>query len=233
MAGRGLLVTATDTGVGKTIVTAGLCGALAARGPSVGIFKPLQSGSLLDDPEGDAATLVRLGGLSATPAEICLAAFAAPLAPAVAAAREGRTVSLTEVVARARELERACDLLLVEGAGGLLVPMGEEWTIADLAVALGYPVLVVARAGLGTVNHTALTVEALRARGLVVAGVVLNATQEPDPSWVDNPALIERLAAVRVLGSVARIDPLTPDTVAAAVAAAVDFDGLLAAVGPA
>lgn len=233
MAGRGLLVTATDTGVGKTIVTAGLCGALAARGLGVGVFKPLQSGNLLDDPEGDAATLVRLGGLPTTPAAICVAAFAAPLAPAVAAAREGRSVALAPVVERARELADTCELLLVEGAGGLLVPMGEGWTVADLAVALGYPVLVVARAGLGTVNHTALTVEALRARGLAAAGVVLNATQEPDPSWADNPALIERLADVRVLGSVPRIEPLAPETVAAAAAAHVDLDALLTAVGPA
>ncbi|MEZ5098791.1 MAG: dethiobiotin synthase [Thermoleophilia bacterium] len=206
MPGRGLLVTATDTGVGKTVLTAGLCGALAARGLAMGVFKPLQSGNALDDPDGDAATLVRLGGLAATPGEICCAAFEAPLAPAVAAAREGRSVALGPVLERAGELAAACELLLVEGAGGLLVPMGEDWTVADLAVALGHPVLVVARAGLGTVNHTALTVEALRARGLDVAGVVLNATQEPDPSWADNPALIERLADVAVLGSVLRID---------------------------
>ena len=150
MNGRGYFVTATDTGVGKTVVTAGLAAALRARGRDVAIFKPVQSGALADDPAGDAALL----------GADCLYAFTAALAPLVAARAEGRQVELEPILERARKLEREHELLLVEGAGGLLVPLAPGLDVAGLAEALGLPLVVVARAGLGTVNHTLLTVEA-------------------------------------------------------------------------
>ena len=191
MSGRGYFVTATDTAVGKTVVTAGLAAALRAHGRDVAVFKPVQSGALADDPAGDAALL----------GADCVYAFSAPLAPLVAARAEGRTISLNPIVERAEELAREHEILLVEGAGGLLVPLADGLDMADLALALDLPLIVVARAGLGTVNHTLLTIEAARARGLELAGVILNG--KSDESTTDNAALIE--AAARGAGSGVRV----------------------------
>ena len=193
MTGRGYFVTATDTGVGKTFVTAGLAAALRARGRDVAVFKPVQSGALADDASGDAALL----------GADCVYAFRAPLAPLVAARVEGRQIELEPILERARELEREHEILLVEGAGGLLVPLSDDLDVAGLATALGLPLVVVARAGLGTVNHTLLTIEAARARGLEVAGVVLNG--DGDESTEDNPALIEVRSGARVLARIPRL----------------------------
>ena len=196
MSGRGYFVTATDTGVGKTFITAALATALRAHGRDVALFKPVQSGATADDPSGDA---VLLGA-------DCVYGFAASLAPLVAARAEGKTIELEPILARARELAHEHELLLVEGAGGLLVPLADKLDLADLAVALGLPLVVVARAGLGTVNHTLLTIEAARARGLELAGVVLNG--ESDESTADNATLIEAGSGVRVLAQVPRLaDP--------------------------
>jgi dethiobiotin synthetase len=175
---RGFFVTGTDTGVGKTVVTGGLAVALRAEGRTVGILKPVQSGARADDPAGDAALL------GAT----CVYAFEAPLAPLVAARLEGAAVELEPVVRAAERLAAANDVLLVEGAGGLLVPLAEGLLVADVARALALRLVVVARAGLGTVNHVLLTLDAARARGLEVAAVVLNGNE--DASTPDNPALI-------------------------------------------
>ena len=192
----GYFVTATDTGVGKTFVTAALAAALRARGRDVAVFKPVQSGALADDPSGDAALL----------GADCVYAFRTPLAPLVAARAERRQIELEPILERARELEREHEILLVEGAGGLLVPLSDDLDVAGLAAALGLPLLIVARAGLGTVNHTLLTIEAARARGLEVAGVVLNG--DGDESTDDNPALIEARSSVRVLARIPRLaDP--------------------------
>ena len=196
MKARGYFITATDTAVGKTVVTAGLAASLRARGLDVAVFKPVQSGALANDPTGDAALL----------GADCLYSFAAPLAPLVAARAEGTKIELEPILARARELAREHELLLVEGAGGLLVPLAPGLDVADLAAALGLPLIVVARAGLGTVNHTLLTIEAARARGLELTGVVLNG--ESDESATDNATLIEAGSGVRVLAQVPRLaDP--------------------------
>jgi dethiobiotin synthetase len=193
---RGYFVTATDTGVGKTVVTAGLAAVLRARGLDVAIFKPVQSGALADDPAGDAALL----------GADCVYSFAAPLAPLVAARAEGKTIELEPILERARKLANEHELLLVEGAGGLLVPLAPGLDMADLAVALALPLIIVARAGLGTVNHTLLTIEAAKARGLTVAAVVLNGAS--DKSTADNTALIEASSEARVLARIPRLaDP--------------------------
>ena len=198
---RGLFVTATDTGVGKTEVACAIVRAARAAGLDVGAMKPAQSGHARGEPS-DAERLGEAAG-GADPMDlVCPYTFAAPLAPAVAARLEGVEVSLPRILAAARALAARHAALVVEGAGGLLTPLSERETYADLARALALPVLVVARAGLGTVNHTALTVEALRARGLEVAGVVLNRlSPEGDPSEPYNAAAIERQSGARVLAS--------------------------------
>jgi dethiobiotin synthetase len=194
---RGFFVTGTDTGIGKTLVTAAVALALRARGVDARVIKPVQTG------EGDAAELKRLVGLSESTAEIAPFSFTAPLAPLVAARLEGRALDVDEVVERVRALSESHELTIVEGVGGLLVPVGPGWTVADLAAELRLPLLVVARAGLGTVNHTLLTLAEAERRGLDVAGVVLNGYgREADPSEVDNGDLIESFTGVPVIARI-------------------------------
>jgi dethiobiotin synthetase len=198
---RGLFVTATDTGVGKTEVACALVSGARAAGLDVGAMKPAQSG--LTPGEASDAERLREAAGGADPLElVCPYQFEPPLAPGVAARLAGVEISLPRLVEAARTLASRHAALVVEGAGGLLVPLTPSQTYADLAVALGLPVLVVARAGLGTVNHAALTIEALRARGLGLAGVVLNRTGPGDDASVPhNAAEIERLTGARVLAT--------------------------------
>jgi dethiobiotin synthetase len=181
-------------------VTGAIARLCLRRGLDVGVAKPVQSGALADDPEGDTMLLRAAAGVADRPEDICPYAFAAPLAPLVAARLEGRAVERDVVLASVAAIAERHGTALVEGAGGLIVPVGEDWTIADLAAWIDLPVLVVGRAGLGTVNHTLLTVEAARRRGLDVAGVVLNGLREDtDGSASTNPELIEAFGDVPVL----------------------------------
>ena len=180
-----LLVTGTDTGVGKTVVTAALAATALASGVKVAVVKPAQTGVTADEP-GDLDDVRRLTGLAELHEGVRLLE---PLAPTTAGRRQGVALPSVEVHAKAvEELAASHELVLVEGAGGLLVGLDDDgYDIADLAAHLSVPFsfLVVARAGLGTLNHTGLTVEALRARGLPIAGVVIG-------SWPAEPELAER-----------------------------------------
>jgi dethiobiotin synthetase len=183
-----LLVTGTDTGVGKTYVTAALAAACVESGLRVAVLKAAQTG-----PDDDAAWIAaRVPGVVVRTA----LRYEAPVAPAVAARLEGAPEpSLEPIVAAARELRASAGGILVEGSGGLLVPINERETFADLALALQLPLLIVARPGLGTLNHTALTVEVARARGITVAGVIVCGTSaEPDVAERTNLTELRRLA---------------------------------------
>jgi dethiobiotin synthetase len=177
-----IVITGTDTGVGKTITTAAIAATATAAGQRVAVVKPTQTGTA-DGDEPDAVTVSRL----AEPVTIrTLASFPDALAP-LAAARVAGEDPLTAVMAQLaiRSIAEDHDLTLIEGAGGLLVPLGEGgWTILDLAAALGATAVVVARAGLGTLNHTALTLDAL-ARREIPAMVVFGA-------WPAEPELVHR-----------------------------------------
>lgn len=179
-----VVVSGTGTEIGKTVVTAAVAAAACAAGRSVAVLKPAQTG-VGPGERGDADEVVRLAGSGVTGCE--LARFPEPLAPETAARRAGMAPVRPDAVAEAAEkLAAEHDLVLVEGAGGLLVrydPQGG--TLADAARLLGAPVLVVAAAGLGTLNLAALTGEALRARGLTALGVVVG-------SWPKAPGLAER-----------------------------------------
>jgi dethiobiotin synthetase len=193
---RGLFIVGTDTGVGKTEVACALLAEARARGLDAIGMKPAQSGVVAGEPSDAERLRAACGGVEPLEA-ICPHSHAAPLAPAVAARLEGREISLAVVVEAARALAARHAAIVVEGAGGLLVPLTARETYADLAVALALPVLVVARAGLGTVNHTALTVEALRRRALAVAAIVLDrTTSEDDPSVPHNAGEIARLTGI-------------------------------------
>lgn len=191
-----LVVSGTGTGVGKTVVTAAV--AVLAPGRTA-VLKPAQTGVGPDEP-GDLAEIARLVP-GVTTRE--LARYPEPLAPATAARRAGAgSVTPAAAAAAARELARDHDLVLVEGAGGLLVRFDDDGgTLADVAAALGAPVLVVAAAGLGTLNHTALTVEALAARGVACAGVVVGAwPAEPDLAARCNLADLPAVTGVPLRG---------------------------------
>jgi len=227
----GLFITATDTDVGKTVATAAIAHALRAAGVDPGVFKPVQSGHAVEDPAGDVGRLRAWGDLPEAPSRLNVYAFEAPVAPLVAAREACVTIKLSQLTTRASELADACDLLLVEGAGGFFVPLGEGWTIADLAVSLAFPVLIVARAGLGTVNHTVLTVRAARSVGLDVVGVLLNGQVDPDdPSGASNGRLIEEFGDVAVIGRLPWLaGTLSSHRVAAELAPTIDVRALRAA----
>lgn len=198
---RGIFITGTDTGVGKTVITAGVAAALRAEGLDVGVCKPIQSGNLAGDPEGDTMQLLALTGLDDAPAMVNRYSYSAPLAPLMAARLESEAISSEEVLGHIAQMDGVHDSLLIEGAGGFMVPLAEGWTVANLAGSLGYPVLIVARPGLGTVNHTVMTAMMVQAIGLEVAGVVLNGwLPDTDASSRDNAAMIEEFGGVKVLG---------------------------------
>jgi dethiobiotin synthetase len=202
----GLFVTATDTGVGKTYVTALIARALRSAGRVVGAYKPVCSGADIAANGtvswDDITALTDAIGGAFDSQQVCPLRFRAPLAPNIAARREGAQIYFEQLVHGADWWKGRVDVLLVEGVGGLLCPLTDRETIADLALALRYPLLIIARLGLGTINHTLLTVEAARSRGLPVAGIVLNEA-EPLASLSgteENPVEIERRCRVPVLG---------------------------------
>jgi len=203
-------VTGTGTDVGKTVVAAALVAALGAD-----YWKPVQSGT--DElPAGDAGTVARLAALGEDRLVPTVYAFKAPLSPDQAAAREQMTIDLSSLTLPRRERP-----LVVEGAGGILVPLSRRHTMVHLMARLLLPVVVVAPSGLGTINHTLLTLEGLRHRNLPVAGVIFSGPPHPD-----NAESVARLGAVRVLGTLPRLDPLTPAALALA-AQALDLSPLI------
>lgn len=207
---RGLFVTGTDTGVGKTIVSAALLAAIRAGGEEVCAHKPVVTG-LEEQPAGDAgggwpADHELLGAVAGmAPEEVAPLRFGPAVSPELAAKLAGQRVEPARLLASARAAS-AGGALIVEGVGGLLSPLAEDFTVCDLAAELALGVLVAARPGLGTINHTLLTIQAARAAGLDVRAVVLT-------PWPLRPSVLERFnresiarmgaVEVEVLGSVA------------------------------
>ncbi|MBI6545471.1 MAG: dethiobiotin synthase [Cyanobacteria bacterium NC_groundwater_1444_Ag_S-0.65um_54_12] len=223
---RGLFISGTDTGVGKTVVTAGLAAALRATGLAVGVWKPVQSGAVSCDPEGDASLLRQWSGVTDACAAIAPLAFPDPLCPQLAAAASGITLTLADLVRAGEPLHQRYDILLVEGAGGLAVPLTSTETVRELAVCLGFPLLLVARPGLGTINHCLLSLAYARQANLSIIAVLLNGCPpsggKPDVSIPSNPTMIERFGKVPVLGPLSWLpQPLT------AAGLAPVFDGYL------
>jgi dethiobiotin synthetase len=212
---RGLFVTATDTGVGKTVVSAALLAAMAAEGEPVRAHKPVVTG-LDEQSERDVAgawpadheLLAAATGMA--PDDVAPLRFGPAVSPALAATLAGERVEATGLVGAARAAGDGSGALIVEGVGGLLSPLAEDFTVCDLAAALALPMLVAARPGLGTINHTLLTLRAARAAGLDVRAVVLTPwPRRPSVLEHSNRETIARMGAVEVavLGSVAGPEP--------------------------
>jgi len=215
--GKGIFVTGTDTGVGKTVVAAALAAALRIDGVGAGVMKPVQTGAVPDDATNqllsvlggappaslrapDAEYLKAVAGVDDPMRLICPSMYVTPVAPMVAAEFEGRAVNVGSILSAYRDLAARHELMVVEGAGGITVPLTEDYLMADLARSMGLPILVVARPSLGTINHTRLTVEYARSVGLDVVGVVINrCPSRPDIAERTNPAVIERLCKVPIL----------------------------------
>ncbi len=215
---RGLFVTATGTGVGKSVLSAALVAAMRAAGVSVAAYKPALTG-IDEPPEGiwpaDDDLLALASELPAT--EVAPLRFGPAVSPHLAAELAGAEIGLDALRAGADRLAPgADDLIVVEGVGGLLVPLSEQASVRDLAVSLGLPLLIAAQPGLGTINHTLLTLEAARSVGLDVRAVVL--TPWPDEPGVmenSNRRTIDRLGAVEV-ATLTFVDAPEPELLAAA-----------------
>ncbi|NLF33011.1 MAG: dethiobiotin synthase [Planctomycetes bacterium] len=208
---RGVFVTATDTAVGKTMIAGAIAAHLRDGGRRVGAFKPAASGCWMDGGvpvSGDAAFLAACAGDAVVPLT-----FAEPLAPNVAAARAGGGVDVGAILAAYRPVAARSECMVVEGVGGLLCPIADDFWVIHLAMLCRLPLVIVARPGLGTINHTLLTLHAARSAGLEVAGVVVNRYPEgaADAATATNVEQIARRGRVEVLAVV-------PDDPAASVA---------------
>ncbi len=214
----GIFVVGTDTGVGKTRVAASVARTWMTLGRRVGVIKPVSTGARLVDGKlrsADVAALIASITSKKSPYppppfdQVGPLVYELPLAPPVAARRSGTPLEPTDVIRATESSIRwwsevgKAELLVIEGVGGLLCPIAEAgWTVADLAIHLDYPLLIVARRGLGTLNHTLLTVEAAGSRGLRVAGVILNAPFQSDDSLAEESnaeELAARLPAIAIL----------------------------------
>jgi dethiobiotin synthetase len=208
MKARGVFITGTDTGVGKTVVGCVLAAALREMGINVGVMKPVETGCLEDGGRlraVDAEALARAAGVTDPPELVCPIRLREPMAPSIAAEIEGRVIELSEIREAYDELTRRHDLVLVEGAGGITVPIIEGFNMADLALDLNLPVLVVARPSLGTLNHSTLTVDHARQRGLEILGLVVSNLPEPEQQTLverTNLELLPSLTGVSLLGVV-------------------------------
>ncbi|MCD2203693.1 MULTISPECIES: dethiobiotin synthase [Halobacteriales] len=204
-------VLGTGTGVGKTVITAGLVGWLRDRGRDAVGIKPAQTGF---PPDDDAGFVAEAAG--SEDASVCLRYLEPALAPAVAADVEDVALSYDEILQGCRRELEAADPGIVEGIGGLRVPLAEGMEVVDLAADLGLPTLVVARSGLGTLNHSALTVKALERRGLDVCGVVLNDYAGETLAERTNPDVLESMVDLPVY-TVPGLDLDTPGEAVTAV----------------
>jgi dethiobiotin synthetase len=217
----GLFVTGTDTGVGKTLVACAIASALRRQAPGIllGVSKPFASGCRREREglvNSDAEALAHFADCKQPLGVINPIRFAAPLAPAVASQESGEPVDWQALSRSLGHLERASDALLVEGVGGLMVPLDPDrprFTVLDLIVTLGYPVLIVTRANLGTLNHTAMTARILKQAGCRIAGMVINGfvadpAKTDDPSIAGNRVWLERITGLKTLAIVPRVNEL-------------------------
>ena len=193
---RGIFVVGTDTDVGKTYVSCLLVRHLAARGMRVGVYKPVASG-LVAGQLSDAERLLAASGQPWPLERVCPQTFAPALAPPIAARRVHRRVDEELLSGGVQWWRNACDVLLVEGAGGALSPLSDTLTVLDLACQLGYPLILVAGHRLGMINHTLLTLEAIERRSLTTLALVINEAIDPACRATDSVELAESVAMLQ------------------------------------
>ncbi len=206
----GIFITGTDTGVGKTVVAAGLALVLRERGMRVGVMKPIATGCQGDGKRlvsGDAVYLFEAAE-NEYPALTNPLRFRNPLSPNVASIIEKKEIPIEKILKAYRELQHHYDFLIVEGIGGLLVPITKDYYVANLIHEFNLPILIVAKGGLGTINHTLLTVDAAVIRGLEVRGIIFNRMPRVNFSIAEitNPKVIHDLTGIPVLGTLPELE---------------------------
>ncbi len=206
---KGIFVVGTDTGVGKTVVAAGLTLALRNRGIRVGVMKPIATGCLGHVGQLvsiDAAYLME-AALMDTPALVSPVRYRNPVAPSIAALVEKVEVNIDSIVDAYKQLQKEFDFIVVEGIGGVLVPIKENYFMSNLVEALDLPALIVTSSKLGTINHTLLSVEALLVRGIEIAGIIMNGVTATNISLaeVTNPKTVADLSGQPFLGTLPKL----------------------------
>jgi dethiobiotin synthetase len=210
MTNKGIFIAGTDTGVGKTFVAGGLAAALKKKGVDVGIFKPFESGTA--SGHSDYKYLKEMSGSQDPDDWICPYRFEEALAPAVAAERAKIEIDWCRVTDYFESIATKHDFVIVEGAGGLLVPLAPQKTNIDLIRECGFPVLLVARLGLGTINHTLLSLEYLRSQRIPCVGVILNqTTRNAGIAEETNPDVLKKLSPLPILGVLPFMDKVNID----------------------
>lgn len=203
---KGYFITGTDTGVGKTFVTAGIAAVLKENGKDAGVMKPVETGCPEKDGKLEPRDAVFLKNAAGGSDELDLInpyRFKASLAPSIASRLEGANIDLNRIKECYEMLASKHSIMLVEGAGGLLTPLNKTETVTDLARLLNLPLVIIAVSRLGAINHTLLTVRCARSMGIEVAGVILNhVSMSLDESFSTNQAEIQRLASLPVFGEI-------------------------------
>jgi len=206
---KGVFITGTDTDVGKSVIAGGLAGALHARGVNVGVMKPVQSGALKKDGKLvslDAQFMLRASGIDDELEMVNPVRFHLPAAPNLAAKVADCEINLKYLIKRYKELQKRHEFIIVEGAGGLTTPITDDCQMHEFIKALGLPIIIVARPGLGTINHTLLTAEFARQNDIPIVGVIINNYPQGDKEFDivlrTNPHQIARFGTVNILGIV-------------------------------
>ena len=212
----GVFITATDTEVGKTVITGAIAAALNGRGINVGVMKPVASGGVANGAgkliAEDATFLMQAAGIEEGERELVNSLCLAPaLTPAVAAAVSGVTVDIQAFINSYQKLQEIHHSIVVEGVGGIVAPLWQEYLVADLMAEFALPVIVVARPNLGTINHTVLTVEYGRSRGLDIAGIIINGWNQDEVGILEksNEEYITRLTGLPILGKFPYADSIS------------------------
>ena len=237
----GIFITGTDTEIGKTVVAGGLAAAIKAAGVDVGVMKPIASGGVEHKGRIVSEDAIFLKGAAQVDDALDLInpiCLRQPLAPSVAAEIEGVSIGLRQIDEAFAELCQKHEFIVVEGVGGIAVPICEEMLVANLAERFQLPLLIVARPNLGTINHTVLTVEFARSYSLEICGIVLNASQEESKGLAEktNPKELERLTNLPILGTVPFDERLqnstpSPDFLSEFIGEHVDWKRLVGASG--
>lgn len=200
MQSSSIFITGTDTGCGKTVVSAALVKSFTNQGINCGYMKPISCGKKSDS---DAVLIKKLCGLKDSISEINPITFSLPLSPYAAAKRAKRRLTKkgirNKLVKSFTSLSKKHEMLIVEGVGGALVPITKDYLVADLIKDLKIPTIIVARAGLGTLNHTLLTIEALRKRKIKILGIIMNGYTGKELSEKDNAEIIEQISGIPIL----------------------------------
>jgi dethiobiotin synthetase len=225
---KGFFVTGTDTDVGKTFITSGIAAVLKEKQIDIGVYKPILSGVSPEHPESDTSLLKEGSQTPLTYEEITPFEFKEPLAPYVAGRLEGRSIYLKDVLKHWDRIKEKHPYFLVEGAGGISVPLGPDFLVSDLISALELPIIIVARPNLGTINHTFLTVKYAQSIGIHITGIIINGKNSVfDLAEETNPDVIEKQCGVPILGVTPKLEDLNKEAIKQMIKEHIDVSKLI------